>query len=259
MITVTFNSAATLREFWVNSTWTESIEWIVVDNASSDDSVAVAESLGARVIPLSENMGFSYANNVGAATSSSDVLLFANPDLRFNNSEIQPLAHRALACQGIVAPQLLNPDGSPQENGRGIPYIHRKLRHMFGSQHPQTDPYLIIAKPDEVVETLWVMGAALAIPRIVFESLGGWDDQFFIYYEDHDLGIRARRAGFPVTIDGSIRWVHGWARETSRTRSLSPWKHELASAFRFYIRFPWAFAPVLPPPRYTNLNRNLLS
>ena len=80
LVTVTFNSAATLRHFWAD--WPrEACEWIVVDNCSTDDSVAVAESLGACVLRLSENVGFSAANNVGARMATGDVLGFLNPDV----------------------------------------------------------------------------------------------------------------------------------------------------------------------------------
>lgn len=250
---MTFNSASILRSFWAGIDWPESIEWIVVDNDSNDDSVAVAKSLGARVISLDTNNGFSFANNVAAASSSADVLIFANPDLRLNIEDVPALASRALETSGIVAPQLVNSDGSPQENGRGIPYIHRKLRHMFGTHNLDSDPYLIVASSGEVVDALWVMGAALALPKQVFDSLGGWDNRFFIYYEDHELGIRARKAGVRVLIDGNLRWEHGWARETAARKSWKPWAHELASALRFYSAHPWALVPLVRPPAYTLL------
>jgi len=214
--------------------------------------------LGAKVISLSKNQGFSYANNVGAAATESQVLLFANPDLMIDAHDIPGLAKLALKAGGIVAPQLLNSDGSAQENGRQIPYLHRKLKHMFGAQDHQKDPYLVIAEPGEILDAVWVMGAAIAISRSSFTKLGGWDPRFFIYYEDHDFGLRARKNGLPVKIDGNTRWRHGWARETSKAKSLKPWRHEIGSALKFYARYPWAFLPIWPPPKYARPKRKVL-
>jgi N-acetylglucosaminyl-diphospho-decaprenol L-rhamnosyltransferase len=86
------------------------------------------------------------------------------------------------------------------------------------------------------------MGAALCARRETFERIGGWNEAFFLYYEDHDLGLRAWRAGIPVAVLAESRWEHAWARETMRA-SLRPWLRELASAAKFYVRYPELLIP----------------
>ncbi|MBE1875224.1 glycosyltransferase family 2 protein [Myceligenerans pegani] len=240
LITVTYNSARALAEFWEGKPFGP-YPWIVVDNASSDDSARVARELGARVLDLPSNQGFSAANNIGAATVDADVLIFCNPDVTVTEDGIAALADGARRYGGIVAPQLVNANGTPQENGRGTPFLTRKLKHLF---RLPDERYQRFARPGELVDVVWAMGAALAITRRDFQALAGWDDGFFVYYEDADLGVRAWQQGLSVRVDGDVRWLHGWGRETGRGFSASAWKLELAGAWRFYRKHPYCLLPV---------------
>ena len=243
IITVTYNSASVLREFWRE--YGHSLgEWIVVDNASSDDSVDVARELGARVIAMSDNVGFSRANNRGVQEATGDVLIFCNPDIRVTREGIEQLADQASAEDVIVAPQLLNADGTLQENGRGAPYPHRKVLHMLGGQATQEDRYSRLARGAELVPVVWVMGAALAMSRNTFTRIGGWDESYFIYYEDADICLRALHDGVQTYVDGNTRWTHGWARETARGLSWRAWRHEVSSASRFYLSHLYLLIPI---------------
>lgn len=249
VVTVTFHSRADLDRHWREAAALDA-EWIVVDNASTDDSAELAERLGATVVRLPANVGFSAANNAGvAAARDADCLVFANPDVTVTQQGIDRLVARALAEGAITAPQLLNLDGSPQENGRRAPYLYRKVLHFAGSAASRAH-YEVTAGPDEVKDVPWVIGAAVVVPRTVFDAIGGWDAGFFVYYEDSDLCLRARGAGHPVLLDGGVRWVHAWARATRRTRSWRVWRIELRSALRFYRRY-WRLLghPALPGAR----------
>jgi len=240
LITVSYNSARALERFWAGQQFVP-YRWTVVDNNSSDDSREVAGRLGAEVVELGSNRGFSAANNVGASVTDSEVLIFCNPDVTVTPDGIATLADQVRRHGGIVAPQLVNADGSPQENGRGTPYPTRKLRHLM---RLRDDRYLRFASPGELIEVVWVMGAALAITRADFDALGGWDSGFFVYYEDADLGLRAREHGMSVRVDGDVRWRHGWGRETGRGFSAQAWKLELSSARRFYRKHPYCVVPL---------------
>lgn len=235
VVTVTHNSAATIRRCWT-APRRSGVEWVVVDNASTDDSVAAARSAGAdTVIELPENRGFSAGNNVGMAAAGGDLILFANPDLRADFDGLEHLERRLDAGDGLVAPQLLNPDGSPQPNGRGFPTLANKVRNRTTAQDHAR--YRILAAPGQVVPVCFVMGAAVAASRSFLDSLGGWDEGFFVYYEDSDLGLRSWLAGGRVEVVGDVRWQHDWARETLRL-SLRPWLFEVRSMTRFYRKYP---------------------
>jgi N-acetylglucosaminyl-diphospho-decaprenol L-rhamnosyltransferase len=236
VVTVTYNSADTLRRCWRGA---KPYEWIVVDNASSDDSVAVAEELGARVIRLPENVGFSKANNVGARQAAGEYVVFANPDLEIDPDGMDVLKQHLDTHGGLVAPQLIGTDGTPQPNGRGFPYATAKLgnRKIWPLSRMHAT-YRVMAKPGETVYVAWAMGAAVAARTADFLAMGGWNEQFFLYYEDHELGLRAWRQGMPVALTGDVRWTHHWARATNSFQWSRAHTLELQSARTFFGMFP---------------------
>lgn len=234
LITVTFNSASTLSTFWGGYRGNSDTEWIVVDNASTDETAEVAAALGARVISLQENLGFGRANNIGFELARGNFLGFVNPDVTVDIDDLPLLSDLAAQHQAMIAPQLLNPDLSPQPNGRGYPLLSAKLRNRLRGDD---DEYLLSPPPDSERTVCWVMGAAVFAHRSVFEALGPWDPGFFIYYEDADIGLRGWRNGAPTYITSRASWVHGWARETTEFR-FQPWRREIASMTKFYSRYP---------------------
>lgn len=236
VVTVTYNSAEHLRRYWSRER-VGSARWIVVDNASTDDSVEVANSMGAEVISLASNQGFSAANNRGLAQVATDWVLFANPDVAVAWKDFPRLADVATANNALIAPQLVNPDGTDQPNARGLPFLPDKFANRSISlPGARLDDYARtgLTGPTYVA---WAMGAAVAGRTDVIRSLGGWDESFFLYYEDHDIGLRAWSAGLAFVVDPSIRWVHEWQRETTTLR-LRAWKREIPSAVVFYRRYP---------------------
>jgi len=237
MVTVTFNSASHLATNWAHRQVTG--RWIVVDNNSSDDSAALARSLGAEVIRLDRNVGFSAANNAGLRTVDTGWCLFVNPDVQVGTSEdLDRLARVSAANQdALVAPQLLNPDGSEQCNARGLPFLSDKFANR-GVALPgsRLGDY---ARSGFATPTYagWVTGAAIGGRTRTFLSLGGWDESYFLYYEDLDLGLRAWLRDVPVVVDPHVQWVHQWQRATTKAH-WTPWKHELASMRTFYRTYP---------------------
>ncbi len=247
VVTVTYNSADTLRRCW--SDRNKPYDWIVVDNASADDSVAVARSLGARVIELPANVGFSRANNVAVTASSSPYLLFANPDLVVEPRGLTTLREHLDVHGGLVAPQLLGTDGALQPNGRGFPYVTAKLGNRklwpFDRLH---DQYRILTAPGETRWVAWTIGAAVAMRRTDFDQIGGWNERFFLYYEDAEICLRAWEQGLAVSVVGDVRWTHHWARATNSFKWSRAHNLELRAARTFYSIYP-EFVLGMPRPR----------
>jgi GT2 family glycosyltransferase len=246
-VTVTYNSADVLRACW--SAADKPFDWIVVDNGSQDSSADVAEQLGARVVRLSRNVGFATANNLGVRQSAGPYLLFANPDLVLEPGGLNVLRAHLDVYGGLVAPQLLSTGGEPQPNGRGLPYVTARLGNRrvwpFSRLHAA---YRVLAGPGEARWVCWLAGAAVAIRRSDFEAIGGWNERFFLYYEDIELGLRAWTHGLPVTVLGDVRWVHHWRRATNTFRWSREHNLELKSARTFYGMHP-EFVLGLPRPR----------
>ncbi|MGI8393095.1 glycosyltransferase family 2 protein [Leucobacter sp. W1038] len=237
IITVAYNSRNEISHFWSSLAHEKSIEWILIDNASADDSVDLAESLGALTVRLATNLGFGAANNIGFERSSGEYVIFVNPDVSIDIDCLTALGeHLDEHPMDLVSPQLVNSDGSLQPNGRGEPYLVRKIVNRLAPKRG-VGTYLRYAADGQMAECSWLMGAVVAGRRERFAELGPWDPHFFVYYEDSDLGLRNLRSGGRNVVLGGCRWTHGWARETSKL-SVSAWKLEVQSMLKFYARYP---------------------
>lgn len=234
IITVSYNSASVLADHWTGDI-PEEAEWIVVDNCSTDSSVETARERGAKVVELGRNAGFSAANNVGLSSATGEYIAFVNPDVRVDWQSLKALEEIVEQSGGIVSPQLLYPDGSTQPNGRGAPSLLSKVRNRLTRGH--VSGYQVIANNGQLKYVAWLIGAVVTGRAETFAKIGGWDESYFLYYEDKDISLRAWRNGVPVLLAGDINWTHSWARATKRF-AWAPWKRELASAFTFYRREP---------------------
>jgi hypothetical protein len=196
-----------------------SYEIIVVDNASTDDSLAWVRSLGAnvRIIANEQNVGFARANNRAFAESRSNSILLLNPDAEVTEGAIDRLLGtlrndpRVAAC----APRLLNPDGSLQPSVRANPLtplhiaasafgvwriLPRGIRGRFlFSDHWSYDSLRAVPA---------VFGAALVVKRKVIDEIGGLDERFEMYSEDSEWCLRARRAGMVILFDPRATVIH---------------------------------------------------
>ena len=183
-------------------------EIIVVDNASSDDSITVAQRHPVRIVSLPENVGYGRACNRGADAASGKFILFLNPDVRFDAGSIAKLAEAAERYPGAAAfaPRLIKPDGSAVFQDSSIlcspPHNKSKPRHRPAG--------------DCCVESM--SGAAMFCRREAFFGVGGFDERIFLYYEDDDLCRRLRKAGWSLVYvhDALGRHEHG---KSTRSKS----------------------------------------
>ena len=178
---------------------------VVVDNASTDQS---AEGLERLLLPLvllrnNTNRGFAAACNQGAKGSRAAHLLFLNPDVRlFDGSLSQSIAfmqNPLNAAIGMCGIQLVEEHGDVSRSCARFPTPGTMFARMLGIDvlfprffppHLMTDWDHADSRPVDQV-----MGAFLLVRTPLFEDLGGFDERFFVYYEDLDFALRARRAG----------------------------------------------------------------
>ena len=170
-----------------------SLELIVVDNGSLDDSEAVCGKHGARFLPMGENLGFSRANNRGALAAAGDFLFIVNNDMRFHPDCVSRLARVLGADDSLFAadPTQLDWDGTR--------VIHGRTRLVDGSFRDSVIPPFAAeytAPAAAAVEVPWGCAGSLLVRRDRFQELGGFDPTFFIDFEDTDLCWRAWRRGW---------------------------------------------------------------
>jgi hypothetical protein len=197
-----------------------SVETIVVDNDSQDGIEKIVSKYNrTKFVQMGCNAGFANANDRGAVESSGKYLLFLNPDAILTTDAISGLYQTVVENPriGLVAPQLLNTNGSIQMSiQRRFPnFFSHLLKYNFFALalteriKPGYDPLLESYEAHTYPHTIsWAMGAAFMIPAKIFHQVGGFDKDFFLYYEETLLMLRVRQAGFDIFFQPSAKVTH---------------------------------------------------
>lgn len=235
-----------------------SAEVIIVDNASTDATVAEIQSQypSVTVICNERNEGFAAACNRGAATANSEYLLFLNPDVELDSDAIAHLlaAARSVRRPGLIAGRLRFSDGAFQANCRKFPTITNLLfsrgsllgRLLLNRITSSTSIYSL---PDygDVTEVPAVAATMVLIRRELFQRVRGFDSRFFLYMEDTDLSLRLHQAGFANLFVPRAGGVHGLGLGSQVSRVRRSW-HQHQSVWRYFLKhFPNGFSLILLP------------
>jgi len=194
----------------------------VVDNASDDGSGGAANRDGVTIIRNPGNAGFAAAANQGAGGATAEWLVFLNPDVHPVPGDLAALLRDVPPDVGAVAPLQLDERGHPRpESGGHAPSIGRFAAWAVlpRAWRGNLGPWLAAPFPQADIDLAWVSGAALAVRREDFESLGGFDERFFLYQEDVDLCARLRGRGRRVLCRGHVRIFHEVADGDPRRRA----------------------------------------
>jgi GT2 family glycosyltransferase/SAM-dependent methyltransferase/glycosyltransferase involved in cell wall biosynthesis len=180
-------------------------EVIVVDDSSTDDTQQMLTKVGGiRVVTMERNSGFIDACNRGAALASGEYLLFLNNDTIVRNRCFEELIEtfKLRPDAGLVGAKLLYPDGRLQEAG-GIIWNDASGWNYGRFDEPEKPEYCYLREVD------YCSGAAISIPKQLFEKLNGFDVRYRpAYCEDSDLAFRVRQAGFKVYYQPLAQAVH---------------------------------------------------
>lgn len=202
-------------------------EVLVVDNASTDDSVARVrrDHPDVRVMAQDANLGFSRANNLAIAAARGRHVLLLNPDTEVREGALESLVSflERTAAAGICGPPLWNRDGSHQHSVQPFPSLRSEFlrQTMLHRVLPDRSAHGPRRRDTRRVDA--VTGAALMIRRECLEAIGPLDESIFMFYEDTDWCRRAAASGWEVWyVDGpGIVHLKGAASGgASRTRTL---------------------------------------
>jgi len=221
-------------------------EGFVVDNASQDGSAAIAHEFAPAVtlVANATNVGFGRGVNQALARARAPFVLIMNPDC-----QLQPGALAALEAElrgepqcAIAGPRILNPDGSVQGSARGDPdmftgffgrstALRRLVPWLAVSRRNVRDVSVPAGAPSLAVD--WLSGACVLARREALVAESGFDERYFLYWEDADLCRRLRTRGYEVRYVPAASAVHrvGLSSRTARAPSVRAF-HE--SAYLYY-------------------------
>ncbi len=172
----------------------DKFEIIVVDNASSDGSVEeisnyISDKKGIRLIESRQNLGFGKGNNLGADNAEGGILLFLNSDTEAIDRNLTKMADFLAKNPkiGILGPKIVNFDGSPQSSAANFYGLLNLLIMLLGLEKRKS--------PLKIEKVDWITGAATMVQKKTFEEIGRFDENIFMYMEDHELCFRAKKKG----------------------------------------------------------------
>ena len=184
---------------------------VVVDSGSSDGGADLARDWGARVSALDGNRGFGAGCNAGLELVEEPVTALVNPDVELLDGGLAHLAAEAAGTDALLAPRLLNSDGSVQDSAHPPPgrldglvpaLLPRPL--LPGRVRERYEPW----RSDTPRPVGWAVAACLVARTDLLRRLGPFDPDAFLFYEDMELCLRARREGVPTLLRPGVALTH---------------------------------------------------
>jgi N-acetylglucosaminyl-diphospho-decaprenol L-rhamnosyltransferase len=191
---------------------------VVVDSGSRDSGPAVAREHGAELVTLGANAGFGAGCNAGLEQIREPVTVLINPDVELVDDGLVRLAAEAAEADALLAPRLLNVDGSVQDSAHPRPGTLEALI-------PAAVPRFLLPPPlrkryepwrsSQPRPVGWAIAACIAARTELLRCLGPFDPNVFLFYEDLDLCLRAADRGVPTELrpDVAVRHRGGTAIE----------------------------------------------
>jgi N-acetylglucosaminyl-diphospho-decaprenol L-rhamnosyltransferase len=226
-------------------------EYFLVDNGSDGTADMVRERYPwVTVIASEANVGFARACNAAIRLAKGEYVMAINPDLTVFPGELEKIvAHAdALPDGGIFGPWVENPNGTRQESCARFPRVltpilrRTSLGRLSWGRRMLDDYFMRGIDHSQAHDTDCVYGAAMLIRRSLLDAIGGFDERFFMYYEDVDLCRRAWKAGWRVRYVPEARFVHYHQRESVIR---APWeifmnrltRIHIASGIRYILKY----------------------
>jgi GT2 family glycosyltransferase len=259
VLVVNYNAGARLRTCLDSAIADlDGLDWsaVVVDNASEDATLADLTGWSPRltIVRNTTNRGFGAAMNQAAKLTAAPLMWLLNPDCEVRAGAFAALKQtmvRHPIC-AVAAPQLLNADGTTQESARGEPTAwtgvfgrHGLLTRVFPNS-PAARRNLrartLVDENAESTEIDWAMAACWLMSREAFDAVGGFDERFFLYWEDADLCRRLRERGYVIRFVPGAKVIHAGG-QSSRTAHAMATRAFHRSAYLYYathvVRSRW--------------------
>ncbi len=192
---------------------------VAVDSGSSDGGPALARERGAELVELPGNLGFGAGCNAGLERVREPVTALVNPDVELLDDGLARLARAALEREALLAPRLLGADGRVQDSAHPRPGTLEGLVPALLPRPLLPPPLRLRYEPwrsETAREVGWAIAACMAARTDLLRRLGPFDPKAFLFYEDMELCLRARRSGVPTLLLPQIRMRHLGGASTER-------------------------------------------
>lgn len=270
VITVTYSPGTHLRALLdsLPGATNRPVEVVLADNGSTDGAPekAAAEYDHVTFFRTGGNLGYGAGMNAGVralddvdddrladGTLADDFVLLTNPDVQFHDGAIDEL----LACAArhpeaaAIGPRIIEADGSTYPSARALPSLVDGIGHAILADLWPANPFSARYRQGQDMETEraagWLSGSCLLVRREAFARVGGFDERYFMYFEDTDMGDRFARAGYSNIYCPSARISHAQGHSTeeeSVSATMLRVHHESAARY-LCDRLPhWYQAPV---------------
>jgi GT2 family glycosyltransferase len=190
----------------------KNFEILIINNDKEENIVKVlGKSPEIQVVNLGKNVGFGKAINVGAKIARGEWLLFLNPDTKMLTNQDKFFSFfEATKEAGVISPKLIEESGEAQKWSAGTdPSLLDLIKNNLGLAKSKK-----VWESQKVRKVDWVSGAAMVIKKNLFDKIGGFDENIFMYYEDIDLCKRVREAGREVFYFPQEKVLHLGGRST---------------------------------------------
>lgn len=242
-------------------------EIILIDNNSSKNEESylyldtLLQRINVTVIKSEVNFGFAKANNFGMSIAKGRNFLILNPDVIMHNNVVKILSDYLDNNQdvGMAGPKVLNTDGSFQQPClRGKPYPKDTLFHIIGlaKAFPKCEAFngyaLWHLDRDKINECGALSGCCMMVKKSLFDEIGGMDEEFFMYQEETDWGLRTNNAGKTIIYNPNAVVTHYQGVTTKKIKVKSIWIFT-QSMMKFFKKHFWQRYNILQKAFWTVL------
>jgi len=178
--------------------------------------------------------GFGANHNAAFQESNGDYFVILNPDIELPEDPFGPLLELAERdSMNICAPVILDADGQVEDSARNFPTPYGLFKRLLCRLLGRPIAPDSLRQDDDTLQPDWVAGMFVMVARETYQRLGGFNDAYFLYFEDVEFGARARLAGCHILVCKRARVIHQAQRDSHRRLSFMLW--HVQSAAKFFV------------------------